>query len=257
MHGASTPWSLPSRATLPSRQQTHLSALCLLHDRGNVQTLSGAYSCLYSHRFGMPTCRDLVHTRTPQGYWEGIHSRLRTRSVAFPDHSQRALQRLREHMAQDQGRGQWVAKWCGQQSPETLTTLGRLQRQRGDRIGPGKDREKSRTVYVGKMMLNSVWGKFGQRTNKTQVWEFDDPKKFSTFCISDTLQIKYVGIQSDDRVEVQYTLQEEDESISPNLNMFVACFMTCWARLKLYDALDILQKRVLYKDMDSVVFLSA
>ena len=106
-------------------------------------------------------------------------------------------------------------------------------------------------------MLNSVWGKFGQRTNKTQVWEFDDPKKFSTFCISDTLQIKYVGIQSDDLVEVQYTLQEENESISPNLNIFVACFTTCWARLKLYDALDILQKRVLYKDTDSVVFLSA
>ena len=37
----------------------------------------------------------------------------------------------------------------------------------------------------------------------------------------------------------------------------MACFTTCWARLKLYDALDILQERVLYKDMDSVVFLSA
>ena len=31
---------------------------------------------------------------------------LRTQSVAFPDHSQRALKRLREHVAQDQGRGQ-------------------------------------------------------------------------------------------------------------------------------------------------------
>ena len=107
------------------------------------------------------------------------------------------------------------------------------------------------------MMLNSMWGNIGQCTNKTQVREFDDPQKFSTFCNSDTLQIKYVGIQSDDRVEVQYTLQEEDESISPNLNIFVACFTTCWARLKLYDALDILQERVLYKDTDSVVFLSA
>ena len=37
----------------------------------------------------------------------------------------------------------------------------------------------------------------------------------------------------------------------------MACFTTCWARLKLYDALDILQERVLYRDTDSVVFLSA
>ena len=58
---------------------------------------------------------------------------------------------------------------------------------------------------LAKMMLNSMWSKFGQRTNKTQVQEFDDPQKFSTFCNSNTLQIKYAGIQSDDRVEEQYT----------------------------------------------------
>ena len=58
---------------------------------------------------------------------------------------------------------------------------------------------------LAKMMLNSMWSKFGQRTNKTQVQEFDDPQEFSTFCNSNTLQIKYAGIQSDDRVEEQYT----------------------------------------------------
>ena len=123
-------------------------------------------------------------------------------------------------------------------------------------LGPEKIKKNPGLRTLAKMMLNSMWGKFGQRTNKTQVRELDDPQKFST-SDSDTLQIKYIGIQSEDRVEVQYTLQEEDESIFPNLNIFVACFTTCWARLKLYDALDILQERVLYKDTDSVVFLSA
>ena len=136
---------------------------------------------------------------------------------------------------------QLVGTWC---TPELLKGIEKIEKNPGLRT-------------LAKMMLNSIWGKFGQRTNKTQVWEFDDPQKFSTFCNSDTLQIKYVGVQSHDRVEVQYTLQEEDESISPNLNIFVVCFTTCWARLKLYDALDILQERVLYKDTDSVVFLSA
>ena len=127
----------------------------------------------------------------------------------------------------------------------------------GIELDPEKIEKNPGLRTLAKMMLNSMWGKFGQRTNKTQVREFDDSQKFSTFCNSDTLQIKYVGIQSDDRVEVQYTLQEEDESILPNLNIFVACFTICWARLKLYDALNILQERVLYKDTDSVVFLSA
>ena len=153
--------------------------------------------------------------------------------MAFPDHPQRALQRLREHVAQDQGRGQRVAESSGRRSPETSTTLDDYRDKEGIELGPEKIEKNPGLRTLAKMMLNSMWGKFGQRTNKTQVREFDDPKKFSTFCISDILQIKYVGIQSDDRVIVQYTLQEEDESISPNLNIFVACFTTCWAHLKL------------------------
>ena len=30
-------------------------------------------------------------------------------------------------------------------------------------------------------MLNSIWGKFGQQTNKTQVHEFFDPAQFHNF----------------------------------------------------------------------------
>jgi len=43
--------------------------------------------------------------------------------------------------------------------------------------------------------------------------------------------------------------------VSPNLNIFVACFTTCWARLRLYATLEQLQERVLYYDTDSVPFL--
>jgi len=43
--------------------------------------------------------------------------------------------------------------------------------------------------------------------------------------------------------------------MSPNLNIFVAAFTTCWARLRLYAALEQLQERVLYYDTDSVIYL--
>jgi len=43
--------------------------------------------------------------------------------------------------------------------------------------------------------------------------------------------------------------------VSPNLNIFVACFTTCWARLGLYEALELLGERVLYYDTDSVIYL--
>jgi len=56
-------------------------------------------------------------------------------------------------------------------------------------------------------------------------------------------------------VEVLYQYQKEDIPVSPNLNIFVACFTTCWARLRLYAALEQLQERVLYYDTDSVIYL--
>ena len=108
---------------------------------------------------------------------------------------------------------------------------------------------------LAKTMLNSMWGKFGQRLNKTQVQEFDDPKAFHRFLDTDTLDVRHVSIMNDQMVEVLYQYQKEDIPVSPNLNIFVACFTTCWARLKLYEALELLGERVLYYDTDSVIYL--
>ena len=101
-----------------------------------------------------------------------------------------------------------------------------------------------------------MWGKFGQGTNKTQIKEFGDPKRFSAFHESDANEICYVSVLSEDIVEIHYKLKSNEEPVSPNLNIFIACFTTCWARLRLYAALDMLQERVLYTDTDSVIFSS-
>jgi len=45
---------------------------------------------------------------------------------------------------------------------------------------------------LAKMMLNSMWGKFGQRLNKTQLQEFDDPKAFHQFLDTSTLDVRHV-----------------------------------------------------------------
>lgn len=60
------------------------------------------------------------------------------------------------------------------------------------------------------------------------------------------------------RVETHHRHQlEYDPVLSlPNLNIFVACFTTCWTCLSLYEALDLLQERVLYFDAESMVFRS-
>ena len=108
---------------------------------------------------------------------------------------------------------------------------------------------------LAKMMLNSMWGKFGQRLNKTQVKAFDDPQAFHRFLDTDTLDVRHVSVMNDAMVEVHYEYQDEDIPVSPNLNIFVVAFTTCWARLRLYEALELLGECVLYYDTDSVIYL--
>ena len=110
---------------------------------------------------------------------------------------------------------------------------------------------------LAKMMLNSMWGKFGQRLNKTQIKTFEDPRAFHRFLKTDTMDVRHVSVINDQMVEVHYQYQDEDIPVSPNLNIFVACFTTCWARLRLYAALEQLQQRVLYYDTDSVIYYTS
>ena len=61
---------------------------------------------------------------------------------------------------------------------------------------------------------------------------------------------------TEERVKIHFKHQLEDDLVSPNLNIFIACFTTCCARLCLFEALDLVQDCVLYFDTDSVVFRS-
>ena len=127
--------------------------------------------------------------------------------------------------------------------------------QEGIRLEYDKIEKNPGLRTLAKMMLNSMWGKFGQRLNKTQVQEFNDPQAFHRFLDTSTLDVRHVSVINDQLVEVHYQYQDEDIPVSPNLNIFVAAFTTCWARLRLYAALEPLGQRVLYYDTDSIIFL--
>ena len=55
-------------------------------------------------------------------------------------------------------------------------------------------------------------------------------------------------------MEVVYTSVQDNVVKGTKTNIFVAAFTTSYARLKLYETLDVLQQQVLYYDTDSVVY---
>ena len=108
---------------------------------------------------------------------------------------------------------------------------------------------------LGKLKLNSFWGKFGQRTNlmKTkmvkdpaQLWEILSDKSYKTCAVikmsEEMLMIKYQAAAL------------ECEEIMTNTNVIIAAFTTGHARLKLHSYMKILDNRVLYTDTDSIIY---
>lgn len=61
---------------------------------------------------------------------------------------------------------------------------------------------------------------------------------------------------TEDVVEVYFKKTDGDDLPAVYVKIFVACFTTWWARLHLYEALELSQERCLYFDTDSVMFVS-
>ena len=107
---------------------------------------------------------------------------------------------------------------------------------------------------VAKLMLNSFWGKFGERTNKSKVLQLKLPHELFNILTDGANHVQTLRVCNDDILEVVYKQTEENDQPNPKTNIFIAAFTTCWARLKLYSYLHHLQDQVLYYDTDSVIY---
>ena len=98
-------------------------------------------------------------------------------------------------------------------------------------------------------------GKFAQRSNLTKTEMVHEPKRFFDLLYSSEFEVCDARLVNDDMVEVQYRNTGEFAEQNNKVNVVIAAFSTAYARLKLYDLLDLLQERVLYYDTDSVIYV--
>jgi hypothetical protein len=111
--------------------------------------------------------------------------------------------------------------------------------------------------YIAKLLLNSFWGKFGEKLTQSQTtfYGIDQADQFLRMLGDRRKKIKNFKIASND---VLLTEWEHVDSYLPenyNTNIFVACLTTCLARLELYKALEIVGENALYADTDSVIYV--
>ena len=82
-----------------------------------------------------------------------------------------------------------------------------------------------------------------------------EPRDFYDLLYSSAVEVCDARLVNDEAVEVHYRNIEEFAEPNNKVNVVIAAFTTAYARLKLYDLLDLLQERVLYYDTDSVIYV--
>jgi G:T-mismatch repair DNA endonuclease (very short patch repair protein) len=109
---------------------------------------------------------------------------------------------------------------------------------------------------VAKLMLNSLWGKFAQRPNLTKTKLMCDKADFFEVLCNESYDFKDFDIVNDRYVQMHYKYKTDHVMNDFKTNMYVALFTTSHARIRLYAALELLDRQVLYYDTDSVIYQS-
>ncbi|XP_055390586.1 uncharacterized protein LOC129619368 [Condylostylus longicornis] len=107
-----------------------------------------------------------------------------------------------------------------------------------------------------KLMLNSFWGKFGQRENLQKTSIINQPRELYSLLTNPSIEVCYIFPVNEENIIVNWQYKEEVMASLPTVNVCIAAYTTTQARLKLYSYLEKLQERVLYYDTDSVVYIS-
>ncbi|CAF1037458.1 unnamed protein product [Brachionus calyciflorus] len=105
------------------------------------------------------------------------------------------------------------------------------------------------------MLLNSFWGRFGMNTNKTQYKVISDPLEWFEMVSDDQYIIHNADFSHPNYVQVFYSTNVDIHVGSSQTSVVLAAFVTCHARLMLFEELKKIDKRVLYFDTDSIVYV--
>ncbi|KAJ8024303.1 hypothetical protein HOLleu_37008 [Holothuria leucospilota] len=106
---------------------------------------------------------------------------------------------------------------------------------------------------LAKLMLNSFWGKFGQRSKLHQTTFINNLSNYMELLLDATKTLKNIRFSSDDVAQLQW--EHDDDYISVS-HVFIGAYTTAQARLKLYSYLERFDKRVLYFDIGSIIYVS-
>ena len=108
---------------------------------------------------------------------------------------------------------------------------------------------------VAKLCLNSFWEKFGQRSNLKQTEIVKTREALLKLLVAPEKEVFSVLLVNDELLYVKWQNIADAVVQASNMNVVIAAYTTAQLRLKLYDYLEKVDRRVLYFDTDSCIFV--
>ena len=108
---------------------------------------------------------------------------------------------------------------------------------------------------LAKLMLNSFWGKFGQRDQFSQSSMVYTASQFFDLLTDQSKEVANVNFLSPQTALMTFKDKDEWVTGGGKTNVFIAAFTTAQARLHLYNILDQLGNLAVYQDTDSVIYI--
>lgn len=134
--------------------------------------------------------------------------------------------------------------------------IATYEREEGIKMERRNLKKSSALRSLAKLMLNSIYGKFGQRLNLRKSHMVDNVKDLcKLMCAQDKTVVDF-RILSEDIMQIETVNNEHFDETDLKTNVLVSIFTASWARLKLLTVMQQLGDRVLYTDTDSLIYIS-
>jgi len=143
------------------------------------------------------------------------------------------------------------------QTPDEIMTFVRQYKEReGVDLDPTKLQFNAGMRSLGKIAMNSFWGRLAMRENLNNVEIIYEPSDLYEKLLDPDVQVSsLIPLPEDNSLVMKWKYDADVAQVQPTTNHVLASFVTAQARLKLYSFIEQLQQRVLYFDTDSVFYI--
>ena len=124
----------------------------------------------------------------------------------------------------------------------------------GIRLRPERIHKSSALRSLAKLLLNSFYGKFGQRLNLKKTHLIHSVDQLCNLMTQQDKTLVNFHILTEDIMQLETQENPHFADTHLNTNVIIAAFTTCYARLRLWKVLHFLGPRVFYTDTDSVLY---